>query len=67
MAYQSVIPTEFTGIICRECHEIVWSRHRHDFRHCPCGKSFVDGGRDYTRYGGELMPRLVTIKVEETT
>jgi hypothetical protein len=39
------------GIVCPQCKEWIWSRHRHDFRPCKCGRVFVDGGRDYTRYG----------------
>lgn len=39
------------GIECPMCRAIIWSRHRHDFRHCSCGYSYVDGGRDYLRYG----------------
>lgn len=39
------------AIECPRCQEQVWSRHRHDFRHCKCGYCFIDGGRDYTRTG----------------
>lgn len=35
------------------CNEVIESRSRHDFRRCPCGKSFVDGGNDYSRVGFE--------------
>lgn len=27
----------------------IFSFHRHDFRTCNCGKSFLDGGMDYHR------------------
>lgn len=40
---------------CRSCGEILESRHVHDFRSCGCGKSFVDGGRDYLRRGGDVI------------
>lgn len=36
------------GIRCPRCAAEVWSRHRHDYRHCPCGYCAVDGGRAYT-------------------
>lgn len=39
------------GLHCPRCKEKIWSRHRHDFRHCLCGYCFVDGGRDYMRFG----------------
>ena len=31
----------------------MYSRAQHDFRHCPGGGIFVDGGLEYLRYGGE--------------
>lgn len=39
------------GIKCPYCKEIIYSRARHDFKRCSCGKIFIDGGRDYIRYG----------------
>lgn len=39
------------AIICPDCQDLVWSRYTHDFRVCKCGAVFIDGGRDYTRYG----------------
>lgn len=49
-------------IICSACGDRVWSRHRHDMHHCACAKSFIDGGRDYTRigYGPDTDPPRVT-------
>ena len=37
---------------CPSCRVWVWSRARHDMRHCQCGDLFVDGGFDYCRVGG---------------
>lgn len=31
------------------CETVIESRHRHDFKTCPCGKTSVDGGDDYSR------------------
>ncbi len=42
---------------CRACGELLVSWHRHDFVACSCGKSFVDGGYDYFRAGGEVEPK----------
>jgi tRNA(Ile2) C34 agmatinyltransferase TiaS len=39
---------------CKKCGVTVESKHVHDFRYCPCGAIFVDGGRDYLRRGGDL-------------
>jgi hypothetical protein len=36
---------------CRECNEVIESKHRHDFKQCSCGGVFVDGGTDYLRRG----------------
>lgn len=43
---------------CLECNDIIESKHRHDFQKCKCGKSFIDGGDDYIRGGGYLVPVL---------
>lgn len=57
------------GIECPLCGDQIWSRHRHDFRQCTCGKTFVDGGRDYLRYGGGggKMPKMIKLDVEVST
>ncbi len=39
------------GVECPVCLEKIWSRHRHDYRHCKCGYSSIDGGRDYVKVG----------------
>lgn len=39
------------GLRCPKCDDVIWSRSRHDYRHCSCGAVMIDGGRDYTRYG----------------
>lgn len=41
-----------TGIKCLMCGDVLVSEHRHDFKFCSCGEAFVDGGRDYLRFGG---------------
>lgn len=60
------------GIKCSACGASVWSRSGHDMRWCPapCEKSFVDGGRNYTRYGHEPgiePPELIQIEVDTPT
>lgn len=37
---------------CRKCGDYIKSWFRHDFVRCYCGAIFIDGGGDYTRYGG---------------
>lgn len=36
---------------CKKCNDIIESKHSHDFKRCQCGQIFIDGGRDYQRYG----------------
>ena len=38
---------------CTRCNVVLVSNDRHDFKSCPCGNVFVDGGRDYLRHGVE--------------
>lgn len=42
--------------ICTECGDIVESKNRHDFVRCECRESFLDGGDDYFRAGGFMVP-----------
>lgn len=39
------------GIRCPRCKDEIYSDHRHDFKYCSCKYVFVDGGRDYLRFG----------------
>jgi len=44
---------------CRVCLRDIESKHRHDFVVCDCwdGKGngiFIDGGKEYRRYGGDM-------------
>lgn len=39
-----------TGVQCPKCGDKIFSMHRHDYKHCSCGKQMVDGGDDYLRY-----------------
>jgi hypothetical protein len=43
---------------CLDCEDIIESKHRHDFVRCECGNSFLDGGDDYIRGGGNILPLL---------
>ena len=59
--------TIVSAMTCSQCRATVYSRARHDFRKCPCGDFFVDGGLDYTRAGAMHSP-LATfrLRVEAT-
>ncbi len=64
------------GIECPLCSEQLWSKWGHDFHYCGCGYCFVDGGRNYLRYGWGIpnntevtaqigVPQMVTIETGE--
>lgn len=38
---------------CKNCGDVIQSKHRHDFVYCKCGSIFTDGGLDYLRRGGK--------------
>ena len=40
---------------CLKCYDIIESLYRHDFKVCSCGGLFIDGGDDYTRFGGTCV------------
>lgn len=40
---------QVNAIACNNCGEIIYSKHRHDFRWCGCNSVAIDGGFDYTR------------------
>lgn len=39
-------------IRCKKCGDTIESKSVHDFKMCSCQSSFVDGGHDYVRIGG---------------
>jgi hypothetical protein len=44
--------------------EIIYSRFRHDCRSDSTGSVFVDGGRDYLRWGGDMdHAKVVTLRI----
>lgn len=36
---------------CMDCGDEIESTHRHDWVQCSCRAIFVDGGREYRRFG----------------
>lgn len=41
--------------------EWTYSQHTHDY--LSWGKGYIDGGRSYTRVGGNLLPKVVVLQV----
>lgn len=51
------------GVICLSCLDTIVSLHRHDYKYCKCGDTFVDGGRDYLRYGSSKLENIEIVTV----
>lgn len=45
-------------------HELLESKHRHDWQQCSCGDVYVDGGNDYSRLGFKDKPPTAIIDFE---
>ena len=50
---------------CRQCGDIIESKHRHDFVTCKCGAIFVDGGKDYVRRGAKDLEDIIELTEED--
>lgn len=69
----SVTEQPMLGIVADD-GEVVVSRYRHDYRRSRDGSVFIDGGRDYTRYGwannnhldSNVLPRLIQVKIDKS-
>jgi len=66
----SITEHPMLGVIATD-GEVVISRYRHDYRRSKDGSVFIDGGRDYTRYGWDdssgnvvdVLPKLTEVKI----
>lgn len=57
---KAAVDAPFVGLLIDD--DIVFSRYRHDFREHK--GVFVDGGRDYFRYGGERMDEAKKVHIK---
>ena len=48
----------YNAVKCNRCDETIVSYHRHDYKTCSCDNAMVDGGTDYTRYGGSDIEKI---------
>lgn len=51
------------GVECQTCREVLYSINLHDYRTCACGDTYVDGGRDYLRYGSKTAALRVQVNL----
>lgn len=58
----SAFDSPIIGVVARD-GEIVYSRHRHDFRTSKDGSVTVDGGRDYLKLVGEYAINAKQVKL----
>lgn len=54
------------GLRCKKCGAEIFSKSHHDFKTCTCGACFVDGGKDYFKYGGDIKDFEI-INIESST
>lgn len=52
------------AVKCINCGDIIFSRCRHDFKSCFCGKISVDGGFDYCKISAEDLNQLLRMEVD---
>lgn len=46
---------------CLNCNDIIESKDLHDCVSCKCGACSIDGGKQYTRIGGNFKPLYLKI------
>ena len=53
-------------IKCKLCEDIIESKFTHDYVKCKCGACFIDGGKEYVRYGAiDLNDVLLLTEYED--
>jgi hypothetical protein len=50
---------------CRQCSDIIESKHGHDFVRCQCGAIFTDGGTRYIRRGATDLNDIIDLSEYE--
>lgn len=58
---------KINAIECPKCHDIIFSRVRHDYRSCSCSSIAIDGGFDYTKvsFDPDIDPNAIKSVVLE--
>lgn len=56
------------ALYCHECDTVLYSINRHHFIYCGCpNNTFIDGGKDYTKYGAKDMNKVVMLTLDLLT
>ncbi len=48
-------------IKCLICNSIIESKYTHNFVTCKCENCHIDGGNDYSRFGGKDFSKILII------
>ena len=48
-------------IQCKLCGDVIESKTVHDFVSCKCQSCFVDGGKEYVRYGAKNLDDVIVL------
>lgn len=60
--------TKVDGLACLECGTAMFSLNRHHFHKCGCpNDAFVDGGKDYLRFGAMKMAKTQPVTIDLLT
>ena len=44
---------------CRQCADVIESKHGHDFKTCKCGEISVDGGKNYIKRSAKDLNNII--------
>lgn len=62
---QMEIERRQSAVLCHGCDTVLYSINRHHFHKCGCDLgTFVDGGKDYMRYGGANMAEISLVTID---
>lgn len=57
-----------SAVLCTQCDTILYSIARHHYHTCDCpNQTMVDGGKDYLRYGGMNMSKIMLVNLDLVT
>ena len=58
---------EICAAQCPKCHDVIFSRHHHDFHWCNCKDVAIDGGKHYVRCSfHDTQPTHIIILIPQT-
>lgn len=53
-------------VMCRNCGQVIESRHQHELRYCTCGRTAIQGGKEYlARWGDDYVEIALILDEQE--